>query len=70
VLGIQESVRLLDYFEFSYFGEWEVIFDRPAERSYVAINRNMVSELPTQVYFIKPQDFHSILAEFVEFDKF
>ena len=47
VLGIQESVRLLDYFEFSYFGEWEVIFDRPAERSYVAINRNMVSDLHT-----------------------
>jgi len=40
-------VRLLDYFEFSYFGEWEVIFDRPAERSYVAINRNMVSDLHT-----------------------
>lgn len=39
VLGILESVRLLDFYEFSFFGEWEVIFDKPAERSYIAINR-------------------------------
>lgn len=39
VLGINESIRLLDLFESSFIGEWEVIFNQPVERSYIAINR-------------------------------
>ena len=38
VLGILDSVRLLDFHEGGFIGEWEVIFDKYAERSYVATN--------------------------------
>lgn len=57
VLGILESVRLLDFYEQSYVGEWEVIFEKPAERSYIAVNKNHQSDLQTHIYFIKPDDF-------------
>lgn len=40
VLGIDGSIRILDLYEESFFGEWEVIFDKPSERSYIAINQN------------------------------
>ena len=40
VLGIDGNIRILDLFEESFFGEWEVIFDKPSERSYIAINHN------------------------------
>lgn len=69
-LGILDSVRLLDFYEYSFFGEWEVIFETNAERSYVAVNRHSLFDAPTQVYYIKPNDFHAILDEFEEFDKF
>lgn len=64
VLGIMETVRLLDFYEQSYVGEWEVIFQKPAERSYIAMNKNHQSDLQTQVYFIKPDDFRDILNVF------
>lgn len=70
VLGIADSVRLLDFNETGFFGEWEVIFDRLAERSYVATNQNSMCDIMTQYYFIKPSDFMAILNEFEEFDKF
>jgi len=38
VLGVMDTVRLLDFNENGFIGEWEVIFDRVAERSYVATN--------------------------------
>jgi len=47
VLGILDSVRLLDFYEYSFFGEWEVIFDRNAERSYVATNQNGLQDVAT-----------------------
>lgn len=70
VLGIKESVRLLDLDENSYFGEWEVIFNKRAERSYIATNINHQSDVFTQVYFIKPNDFHAIMSISQDFDKF
>lgn len=47
VLGINESVRLLDFYESSFFGEWEVIFDKPAERSYIAVNKLEARDVAT-----------------------
>lgn len=70
MLGCKESVRLLDFFENSFIGEFEVIFKQPAERSYVAINRKMSSDVSTQVYFCRPDDFNHILSDFDDFDKF
>lgn len=70
VLGILDSVRLLDFHETGFIGEWEVIFDKNAERSYVATNAHEFPSISTQYYFIKPHDFTSILNEFEEFDKF
>lgn len=39
ILGINESVRLVDYYENSFIGEFETIFQLHAERSYVAVNK-------------------------------
>jgi len=39
VLGVKESVRLMDLYDHSFIGEFEVIFKQPAERSYIAVNR-------------------------------
>lgn len=47
VLGCKESVRLLDFFENSFIGEFEVIFKQKAERSYIAINKKMSVEVNT-----------------------
>ena len=70
VLGCKESVRLLDFFENSFIGEFEVIFKQKAERSYIAINKKMSFEVNTQIYFCKPEDFLQILLDFDDFDKF
>lgn len=47
VLGILDSMRLLDFEETGFFGEWEVIFDKPAERSYVATNKQELCDVST-----------------------
>ena len=47
VLGIMDTVRLLDFNENGFIGEWEVIFDRVAERSYLATNRDELSNVMT-----------------------
>jgi hypothetical protein len=39
VTGVKESMRLLDLYDHSFIGEFEVIFKQPAERSYIAVNR-------------------------------
>lgn len=70
MLGCKESIRLLDFYECSFIGEFEVIFKTPAERSYVAVNKKMVADVSTQVYFCKPEDFNAILYDFDDFDTF
>lgn len=64
VLGINDSVRILDLYEQSFFGEWEVIFEKPSERSYIAINDRNDPTVSTQFYFIKPEYFHLMMEDF------
>jgi len=47
VLSIRDNVRLLDYFESSFLGEFEVIFRQPAERTYIAVNKKMIPTVST-----------------------
>lgn len=64
VLGVKESVRLIDYYDHSFIGVFEVIFRQPAERGYVAVNRRSLIDVVTQVYFVKPEDFLAIINDF------
>ena len=68
VLGVKDSMRLMDLYDHSFIGEFEVIFRQPAERSYIAINRQSLFDVASEVYFCKPDDFHAILNDFEDFD--
>lgn len=70
MLGVKETVRLLDFYECSFVGEFEVIFKTPAERTYTAVNKKMVEDISTQVYYCQSDDFSAILEDFDDFDKF
>ena len=70
MLGCKETIRLLDFYECSWVGEFEVIFKSPAERSFVAVNKKLTLGVSTQIYFCKPSDFIAILDDFDEFDRF
>lgn len=61
VLGCKETVRLLDFYENSFIGEFEVIFRQPAERSYTAVNKKKMEDISTQVFCCHAEDFTSIL---------
>lgn len=67
-MGVKESMRLIDLYDHSFIGEFEVIFRQPAERSYIAVNRQSLLDVTTEVYFVKPDDFHAILNDFEDFD--
>lgn len=61
VLGCQEQIRLLDYYEHSFVGEFEVIFRVPAERSYIAVNKDEIPKTNTTVYIVKADCFREVL---------
>jgi signal-transduction protein with cAMP-binding, CBS, and nucleotidyltransferase domain len=70
VLGCNQTIRLLDFYDGSWCGEFESIFRQPAERSFIAVNKQSNTTLSTMVYFCKPDDFNEILSDFDDFDKF
>ena len=42
----------------------------PAERSFIAVNKESLRNVSTQAYFIKNKAFNEIMSEFSEFDNF
>lgn len=68
MLGINDKVRLVDLYEQSFIGEFEVIYRQNAERSYIATNRKHHVDIFTVLYFVKANEFNAIMEEFKDFD--
>ena len=70
VLGCQEQIRLLDFYESSFVGEFETIFRVVAERSYIAVNKDEIPKMNTNVYIVNADTFNELLLDYSDFDKF